>query len=100
MTENNDFNKSENDSIIRTMTCGELIESLSQFPKDKPVKILAKGSDYDDDFPEPEDIDSIGYPLEHIDDEYDDGNPVLEENTSDVCIFTKDYVVMVIMNGV
>lgn len=78
------------------MNCGEAIELLSKFPKDKPVKILAEGADSYDT----EDIDEIAYPVYH-DDEWDEnGNPVFVQEDGMVCIFTKPYSEMMFMNGV
>lgn len=80
------------------MTCDELINKLSRFPKDKPVKILALGSD--DDY-ESESIDDVDYACIHQDDEYDEkGNPVFVMETDCVYIFTKDYTENILMNGV
>lgn len=79
------------------VNCGKLIEMLSQFPKDKPVKILALGVDYCDS----EDINEVGYPLTNYDDEVDEkGNPVFVEEEDFVGIFTEDYVEHILMNGV
>lgn len=78
-------------------TCGELIQCLSKFPKDKPVKILALGIDYCND----EEIYDADYPMVHQDDEYDEeGNPVFVKEDDCVYIFTKDYVENQLMNGV
>ena len=82
------------------MTCGDLIKKLSKFPKDKPVKILAMGSEYEDDFPEPENIGRVDYSYT-FEDEYDEkGEPILEENHEWVGIFTKEYCDDLLMNGV
>ena len=79
------------------VTCGKLIEMLSQFPKDKPVKILALGSeDY-----VTEDIYGVDYPCVNYDDEIDEkGNPVFVEETEWVGIFSKEYVDNMLMNGI
>lgn len=82
------------------MNCGEVIRLLSKFPEDKPVKVLACGNDYSDDLPDIEEIDSISYPLE-FNDEYDDeGNPLFDVDEGMVCIFTKGYTDMMLLNGV
>ena len=82
------------------MTCGELINKLSKFPKDKPVKIIAMGSEYEKDFPDTEDIGEIDYSY-IFEDEYDEeGEPILEENNEYVGIFTKEYCDDLLMNGV
>lgn len=79
------------------MNCDELINQLSKFPKDKPVKILALGIDNCDY----EEIDEVNYACVHQDDEYDDkGNPVFVTEEDCVYIFTKDYSEYILMNGV
>ena len=82
------------------MNCGEAIELLSKFPKDKPVKVLACGNDYEDDFPDIEAIEDISYPYEFNDNYDENGNPVFDVNEDMVCIFTKLYSELMLMNGV
>lgn len=79
------------------MDCGELIEKLSKFPKDKPVKILALGSENYD----METIDAVDYPCVNYDDEFDENDqPVFVTETEQVCIFTKEYTDNMLMNGI
>lgn len=82
---------------MKDITCKELIQLLSAFPEDKPVKILAAGvDDYDT-----ETIESVAYPCCNYDDEIDDeGNPVFVEEEDWVGIFTKEYNHEMLMNGV
>ena len=79
------------------ITCGRLIELLSKFPEDKPVRVLAAGeADFDREV-----IKDVGYPLVNYDDELDsEGNPVFTEDDDCVCIFTKEYTDMLFMNGI
>ena len=78
--------------------CGKLIELLSQFPKDKPVKILALG--IENDLTE-ETIAEVAYPLYNYDDEIDEmGTPVFVQEDEWVGIFTKEYVDNMLMNGI
>lgn len=80
------------------MNCGELIEKLSKFPKDKPIKILALG--IENDLTE-ETIDSVDYPCTNYDEEIDEqGYPVFVEETEWVGIFTKEYTDNMLMNGI
>jgi len=83
--------------VSNDISCGKLIELLSKFPKDKPVKVLAAGeADFDR-----ESIQEVGYPLVNYDDEIDgEGKPVFTEEDDTVCIFTKEYTDMLFMNGV
>ena len=46
------------------MNCGEMIEELKKFPKDKPIKIMGWYSIVETDMPE--DINKIGY-LKEVD---------------------------------
>lgn len=79
------------------ITCKKLIELLSVFPEDKPVRVLAAGeADFDREV-----IKDVGYPLVNYDDELDsEGNPVFTEDDDCVCIFTKEYTDMLFMNGI
>ena len=78
------------------MKVGELIEELKKYPKDKDVKILAMS---DIDLVDEQQIKEIGYPCDWFDEEFDDdGNPVFEENTDFVGIFTEEYVDFLFMN--
>ena len=68
-----------------TLNCGELIKILSKYPADKPVKILACGSeDY-----ESETISDVGYPNTWYDDL---GEDVFIEEKEWIGIFTHEYV--------
>ena len=79
------------------MTIGMLIEKLSEFPIDKPVKVLAAGvENYDT-----ETIDTVDYPCVNYDDEIDnEGSPVFVQEEDWVGIFTKEYNEEMLMNGI
>ena len=79
------------------ITVKELIQLLSAFPEDKPVKVLAAGvENYD-----VETVQSVGYPCCNYDDEFDDeGNPIFVEEDDFVGIFTKEYTDELLMNGI
>ena len=79
------------------ITCKKLIELLSTFPEDKPVKVLAVGVDSYD----AETIECVDYPCYNYDDEIDDeGNPVFVQEDDWVGIFTEEYNEFMLMNGV
>ena len=79
------------------ITCKKLIELLSEFPEDKPVRVLDAGeADFDREV-----IKDVGYPLVNYDDELDsESNPVFTEEDDMVCIFTKEYIDMLFMNWI
>lgn len=80
------------------VNCGKLIELLSQFPKDKPVRILALGTD---ECGIEESISEVGYPCTNYDDECDEqGNIIWVAEDEWVGIFTKEYTDNMLMNGV
>lgn len=83
------------------MNCEDIIKELSKFLKDKPVKVLAYNTNYDEDYPEEEDISEIGY-AQIFNDEFDEntGQPIFHEDLDTVYIFTKNYNDMMLMNGV
>ena len=82
---------------MEEITCKKLIQLLSSFPEDMPVKILAAGvENYD-----VETVQSVGYPCCNYDDEIDDkGNPVFVQEDNWVGIFTKEYNDEMLMNGI
>lgn len=79
------------------ITCKKLIQLLSAFPEDKPVKVLAAGvENYDT-----ETISDVNYPCVNYDDEIDyEGNPVFVKEEDFVVIFTKEYTDKMLMNGI
>ena len=83
------------------MTIKTIINELNKYPKDKPVKILASNNNYEEDYPEPEEISEIGY-AQIFDDEYDTetGQPIFHEDEDTGYIFTKNYNDMIFMNEV
>ena len=84
-------------SIVSDITVKELIQLLSVFPEDKPVKVLAAGVDNYDT----ETVENVAYPCCNYDDEIDDeGNPVFVEENDWVGIFTKEYNEVMLMNGI
>lgn len=83
---------------MNEINCEKLIKMLSQFPEDKPIRILALGME--NDLTE-ETIGEVGYPIVHYDEEYDEkGNPILVAEDKWVGIFTKEYNDNILMNGI
>lgn len=82
---------------MEEITCKKLIQLLSSFPEDKPVKVLAAGvDDYDT-----ETISDVDYPCVNYDDEIDEeGSPVFVKEEDFVAIFTKEYTDEMLMNGI